>query len=323
MSAGRITNVALAGLVLAAFLSGLFANTIGRDWRLDPVVVHGVIALAIVVLSPWKSVVVRRGLARRRNTRIWSVFLLVSVLITVASGLAHSGALIDRLLGLSIMQIHVGVAVVSLALAVAHYRHHPERVRRSDLGRRGFLRLATLTGMASALWLSWQRLASADRRFTGSHERGSFDPESLPVTSWLDDRPPRTSASELAIGEGVIRFDSLGPTERLEAILDCTGGWYSRQVWEGVRLDHLLDSKGEWRSIEVVSATGYARRFPIGDLDRLWLAVSLGGKPLSIEHGFPARIVAPDRRGFWWVKWVVTIRPSMVPWWVQSPFPLT
>ena len=40
-------------------------------------------------------------------------------------------------------------------------------------------------------------------------------------------------------------------------------------------------------------------------------------------HGFPARLVAPDRRGFWWVKWVVRIETSNVPWWVQSPYPLS
>ena len=37
----------------------------------------------------------------------------------------------------------------------------------------------------------------------------------------------------------------------------------------------------------------------------------------------PARIVAPGRRGFWWVKWVAEIRPSARPAWAQSIFPLT
>jgi DMSO/TMAO reductase YedYZ molybdopterin-dependent catalytic subunit len=49
----------------------------------------------------------------------------------------------------------------------------------------------------------------------------------------------------------------------------------------------------------------------------------LGGEPLSPDHGFPARIVAPARRGFWWVKWVARIELSPIPWWLQSPFPLT
>ena len=49
----------------------------------------------------------------------------------------------------------------------------------------------------------------------------------------------------------------------------------------------------------------------------------MDGRPLSHGHGFPARLVAPGRRGFWWVKWVTDIEVSDRPWWWQSPFPLT
>jgi len=49
----------------------------------------------------------------------------------------------------------------------------------------------------------------------------------------------------------------------------------------------------------------------------------VGGFPLSYGHGFPARIVAPGRRGFWWVKWVTSIQPSDRPPWAQSFFPLS
>jgi Oxidoreductase molybdopterin binding domain len=48
-----------------------------------------------------------------------------------------------------------------------------------------------------------------------------------------------------------------------------------------------------------------------------------GGRPLAAGHGFPARLVAPGRRGFWWVKWVVSIEVDRAPWWRQPPFPLT
>ena len=45
--------------------------------------------------------------------------------------------------------------------------------------------------------------------------------------------------------------------------------------------------------------------------------------PLSVGHGFPARLVAPGRRGFWWVKWVDRIELQTTPWWWQPPFPVT
>jgi DMSO/TMAO reductase YedYZ molybdopterin-dependent catalytic subunit len=71
------------------------------------------------------------------------------------------------------------------------------------------------------------------------------------------------------------------------------------------------------------SVTGYSRRYPLVDAGRLWLATRVGGAPLSAGHGAPARIVAPGRRGFWWVKWVTSLEVSGAPWWWQPPFPLT
>jgi DMSO/TMAO reductase YedYZ molybdopterin-dependent catalytic subunit len=53
------------------------------------------------------------------------------------------------------------------------------------------------------------------------------------------------------------------------------------------------------------------------------VATRAGERALSVGHGFPARLVAPGRRGFWWVKWVERIETSGTPWWWQSPFPLT
>jgi DMSO/TMAO reductase YedYZ molybdopterin-dependent catalytic subunit len=114
--------------------------------------------------------------------------------------------------------------------------------------------------------------------------------------------------------------------DRMRAVLDCTGGWYAEQEWAGVRLDRLLAGAGvdlpEGGSVDVVSATGYTRRLPLSDAAHLLLATSAAGTPLSAGHGAPVRLVAPGRRGFWWVKWVVRLEVVDAPWWVQSPFPL-
>lgn len=323
---GRRTNLTLAALLVAALASGFWSFSIGTNWLIDPSIIHGVMALAIVVLAPWKSVVVKRGLARSRPGQVWSLVFLVVVLIAIVSGLAHTADWARALAGMTMMQIHVGAASVALVLGVGHYVRHPQRPRAPDLDRRGFLRLASTGGVATVLWWGWERLAGASRRFTGSHEIGSFDPSGFPVTSWINDVPPALMADtwRIEVGERNLTLGDLSAMSEddIEATIDCTGGWYSTQKWRGVRLDRLVEPEA-WRSVEVVSATGYARRYPARDVDRLWLAVAVGGEPLSIGHGFPARIVAPERRGFWWVKWVVAIRPSMTPWWVQSPFPLT
>ncbi len=70
------------------------------------------------------------------------------------------------------------------------------------------------------------------------------------------------------------------------------------------------------------SVTGYERAFPVDDADRLWLAVGSGGRALTPGRGAPVRLVAPGRRGFWWVKWVTAVEVSDQPAWQQPPFPL-
>jgi DMSO/TMAO reductase YedYZ molybdopterin-dependent catalytic subunit len=254
------------------------------------------------------------------------------VLVTLLSGLVHSLGHITRIGPLTVMQVHVGGGLLALGLAVDHFRRHPVKPRHFDLDRRAFLRGAALTAAASGLWLAWEgallalEARGSERRFTGMHERGSHDPGALPTTSWLDDRVPELDGDEWKVDVAGVAMtladlDAMSP-ETFLAVLDCTGGWYSEQEWSGVRLDRLLDREGH-RSFVAWSETGYARRFPIADLDSTWLVTRLGAKPLSPGHGFPARIVAPARRGFWWVKWVIRIEPSPVPWWIQSPFPLT
>lgn len=330
---GRRTNLALLILVPLAILTGLVANTAGTTWGIHPSIFHGVIALAILVLTPWKQTIVRRGLRKWTRSTWVSILLLLFVLTTVTTGLMHAFGYQSRIGPLTLMQVHIGGALVALVLCWFHYRSHPVKVSRSvDLGRRGLLRTTGFAAIAGLSWIGLERsfdvlgLGGGDRRFTGSHERGSFDPARLPVTSWLDDQVQHVAADEwaLQVDGRVLRLGDIESMEHetLDAVLDCTSAWYANQTWTGVRLDRLLDV-GEARSIAVASQTGYARRFPVGDVDKLWLVTHLGGETLSPGHGYPARIVAPGRRGFWWVKWVVSIKPSDVPWWIQSPFPLT
>jgi DMSO/TMAO reductase YedYZ molybdopterin-dependent catalytic subunit len=167
-------------------------------------------------------------------------------------------------------------------------------------------------------------MPGAVRRFTGSYEAGSFRPDQMPVSSWILDPIPKIDqrAWRLAAGDRewsyaeLVAFD-----DRTTATLDCTGGFFSTQEWSGARVDRLIrNARGT--SIRVVSETGYDRRFPIERAGSLLLATRFGGQTLDPGHGFPARLVVPEGRGFWWVKWVKTIEVDDMPHWWQSPFPL-
>ncbi|HET7517068.1 MAG TPA: molybdopterin-dependent oxidoreductase [Actinomycetes bacterium] len=331
----RRTNLALLIALVAALATGALAFAAGTGWGRPVVIAHGLAGLAVLVLAPWKSVVVRRGLARRPGPGRWaSVAFGVLVLVAVAAGLAHATGAAAGLGPVSAMQVHVGAALAAVPLLAWHaaVRGGP-RARRTDLSRRALLRAGIVAGGAGLLLLAVEgatRLAAlpgARRRFTGSLP--VTDPARIPVTQWLDDRvqvlDPAAWRLRVTAG-GTTRewtYEELaGFGDRVEAVLDCTGGWYARATWEGVRLDRLLPP-GAAGNVVVTSATGYRRRLPLADAGALLLATRLAGRPLSAGHGFPARLVAPGRRGFWWVKWVVSVELDPAPWWRQPPFPLT
>ncbi|GAA3245074.1 hypothetical protein GCM10017691_51890 [Pseudonocardia petroleophila] len=277
--------------------------------------VHGASGLGLLLLVPAKSRIARRGLRRPGRSRKvigWAFVGLVA--LAVGSGLLHAlWGWAPVVLGLLPMQVHVGAAVGVVVLLAAHLRVHRRRplLRRTDLDRR---RALLGTGVVAGSALLWVLAPGRARRETGSHEVPT-----VPVTQWMFDPVPRLPDRPLRTPAGEVDLAAL-PTASVRAVLDCTGGWYSEQEWRGVPVSALgLPASA---SIDVVSATGYRRRFPASGAGSLLLATHLAGRPLSAGHGAPVRLVAPGRRGFWWVKWVVAVEVVDEPWWWQPPFPL-
>jgi hypothetical protein len=333
---GRITNLALLGALLLAFATGTGVVAAGSPHGRWVALAHGVAGVAVVLLIPWKTRIVRRGLQRARRSRWASLLLAALALAAVVTGLGYATGLLRSAGGVRGMWLHVAAALALAPLAIWHVLARPARPRRTDLTRRTLLRAGALIAVAGGVYLATASvvrvvgLPGAGRRFTGSYDTGSFDPASMPSTVWLDDRTPHIDpdAWRLVVadadGERELSLDDLARFDvRVRAILDCTGGWYAEQDWAGVPVSALVRDTGDAQSLHVRSVTGYWIRFPVGDLDRLLLATRVGGAPLAARHGFPARLVAPGRRGFWWVKWVERIELQPTPWWWQPPFPLT
>jgi len=332
---GRRTNLALLGLTLIATVTGSVAFGIGEPWVRWVVIGHAIAGLGIVALVPWKAGIVARGVRRHHSGSVPAFLLAALVAIVVISGLAHAAGLVVSVGPVSAMQVHVGAALASIPLMGWHVVARRTRPGRADLSRRNLLRAGVVAGGSAVAYgaievaIRLAALPGAGRRATGSYERGSHVPRLMPVTQWLNDRVPGVAPDRWgltvidAAGERSVGYaDLVAHDDRMRAVIDCTGGWWAEQEWEGALLTELLVGLDRASSIEVSSITGYGRRLPAADADRLLLAIRVASAPLSAGHGFPARLVAPGRRGFWWVKWVDRIALSDAPWWWQAPFPM-
>ncbi len=324
-------NTLLAVSVCGAVLTGLISWAVGTEWSRWWTALHAVFGVMLLVLTPAKARgSVKVGLRRRRASRWLSVLFGVVLITIVGLGFAHSTGVWTGVGYWTSLWTHFLLAFVAIPLLVWHMLARPSGTKSTDLDRRLFLRGASAgavaVGAVAAVELGVGVLGTkgAARRFTGSHELASGDPDAMPVVSWIDDTAPSVERDQWRFEvDGVgVDLDELGRSATpLEAALDCTGGWWSSQTWDVVPIASLLNSDA--RSFRVVSATGYKRLFPMRDADNVFVAVGYGGRPLRRGHGAPLRLVAPGRRGPWWVKWVTAVESSDTPWWRQLPFPAT
>jgi hypothetical protein len=95
----------------------------------------------------------------------------------------------------------------------------------------------------------------------------------------------------------------------------CVEGWSASAHWRGVRLADLLDlvgASGAHRvTVESLQQTGRYRAAEllggmIRDRDTL-LALELDGEPLTLDHGYPVRLIGPNRPGVLQTKWVARV----------------
>lgn len=104
------------------------------------------------------------------------------------------------------------------------------------------------------------------------------------------------------------------PVQRL-ITLYCVEGWQATVLWEGVRITDLLADAGikdEATTVIFHCVDGYTTSLPVAtikDKDML-LAYSANGVALPASMGFPFIVVAEDKLGYKWARWVNEIELS-------------
>ena len=117
--------------------------------------------------------------------------------------------------------------------------------------------------------------------------------------------------------ERTMTLDDLRGMEQVTHSLPiaCVEGWSASADWTGVPLRDLMAAAGAPRGtdVRVVSAQtrgAFSRTFmpaEFADDPRTLVALRLNGQELTLDHGFPARIIAPGRPGVLQTKWVTAL----------------
>ncbi len=105
------------------------------------------------------------------------------------------------------------------------------------------------------------------------------------------------------------------PDHTADLPISCVEGWSYSAGWRGVRVRDLLALSGADRErtirIESLEPRGAYRTSTLNpgqadDPDTM-LATHLDGQQLGLDHGFPCRLIAPNRAGVLQTKWVTRV----------------
>lgn len=218
---------------------------------------------------------------------------------------------------------------VKLPLIARHWRKN-KALKDSPRPVGGWTRRGLLTGVGlsatavvlstagqSFSWLAPFNIFAPRRQNTG--------PQAVPVNR----SAAEAGISPAAVGDGwrlrlVYRGRSLElslrqlgrlPMAEYELPVACVEGWSQSARWRGVPVRDLVAlmgaPAGSTLRITSLEVAGNYRQMTMPGAysqdEQTLLALELNGEPLDLDHGFPARVMAPGRPGVLQTKWVSSV----------------
>jgi DMSO/TMAO reductase YedYZ molybdopterin-dependent catalytic subunit len=122
----------------------------------------------------------------------------------------------------------------------------------------------------------------------------------------LVDKPASYTYSQVASG-----FPRYSKVVRL----DCVEGWSATVLWEGPLVNDIIASSTVQPAAKTVifhARDGYTTSFPVEYFTRnkRILADRMNKVSLPMERGYPFQLVAEDKWGYKWIKWIDRIELS-------------
>lgn len=217
--------------------------------------------------------------------------------------------------------IHIGAKLSIARRALSSTPPDDPAPVRGVLSRRGFLTTVGATAGVVTLATIGETVGPLSGLSPLATRRASVGPQHLPVNkSAVSARVTKTAhdpAYRLVVTGPrplSLSLQDLSALPQSAAVLPiaCVEGWSAVGHWSGVRLSDLLDRAGighdRWVRVESLERSGLYKSSevsPVYARDPLTLlALRLGGQPLALDHGYPCRLIAPNRPGVLQTKWV-------------------
>lgn len=299
-----LSGIAAIPLLLAKLWSvypRLFARPPLRLPR--QLILHGLERLSILVLLAAAFFELATGLFNVAQSYPWR-FSFLAVHYAVAW------------VAIGAMTVHIGVKLPVIRDALTE----PVKAVPESESRRAFLRTTAVTAGAAVLATAGVTVPGLVR-FSPLAWRSGPGPQGLPINrtagaagiqvsdDWrLDVHWPGGSRSfTLAELNGLPQHSAILP-------IACVEGWSASAAWSGIPIADLLHAVGApgHRGVRVSSLDKgvYGTSvLPAGHAaDRLTLlALRINGDVLHPDHGYPCRIIAPNRPGVLQTKWVTRL----------------
>jgi DMSO/TMAO reductase YedYZ molybdopterin-dependent catalytic subunit len=231
------------------------------------------------------------------------------------------------LIGALVVHVAVKLPVIRDALATSIDDDLPTGPAEADDDdpdaptRRAVLR-GTMIASGLAVLLTAGQTVPWLRRVSVFGVRDGEGPQDLPINRTaagagaVDGARDPAFALEIVVGDRTISLDRdqlLALRQRTHRLpISCVEGWSRSADWTGVSIRDLLalvdapaDSEVVVRSLQTKGAFASSRLLPSYVEDhRTMLALQLNGETLSLDHGYPCRLIAPNRPGVFQTKWV-------------------
>ncbi len=338
----RFVNLALFVDCILLLASGLALLETSRPQDAWLYTFHRIAGAALILLLIPKSRIIWQALARQFRRGAWlnwttlaAIVLTAGLAIVLAFALAWTlnwlPFYVQLVLSVTPLGLHWYLVFPLIPFFAWHaYKRWPHsRAAPASpappsipaISRRTALSLLGVSALALLGFAALEDLAGTagwPRRFTGSRLVAAGPGNDFPVTN--SDALPDIDLSSwrLVVSGRVARPLALSYSDLLgladgstHATIDCTLGWAAGREWRGVRLSELLARAGAEhgaRQVTCRAVTGYYSVLDLVEAQDALIATEVEGERLAAAHGFPARLVAPTRRGFQWTKWLSEIR---------------